>query len=38
MAPRIDADFAFDESALGFAVAIVYAACAVASAPAGHLT
>jgi MFS family permease len=37
MAPRIDADFAFGESALGVAVAIVYAACAVASSPAGHL-
>jgi MFS family permease len=38
MAPRIEADFAFDESALGIAVAIVYAACAVASPPAGRLT
>jgi MFS family permease len=38
MAPRIGADFAFDESALGIAVAISYATSAVASSPAGHLT
>jgi MFS family permease len=37
LAPRIDADFAFSEAALGAAVAIVYVVCAVASTPAGHL-
>jgi predicted MFS family arabinose efflux permease len=37
LAPRIDADFAFGESALGAAVAIVYVACAFLSSPSGHL-
>jgi MFS family permease len=37
LATRIDGDFAFDESALGLAVAVIYVACAVASSPAGHL-
>jgi predicted MFS family arabinose efflux permease len=37
LAPRIDADFAFSESALGAAVAIVYLVCAVLSSPSGHL-
>jgi MFS family permease len=37
LAPRIDADFAFSESALGAAVAIVYVVCAVLSSPSGHL-
>jgi MFS family permease len=37
LAPRIGADFAFGESELGVAVAVVYAICAVASTPAGNL-
>jgi MFS family permease len=37
LAPRIDADFAFGEAALGAAVAIVYVVCAVLSSPSGHL-
>src|SRR5919108_4371174 len=37
LAPRIDADFAFSESALGAAVAIVYVVCAFLSSPSGHL-
>ena len=37
LAPRIDADFAFGEAALGAAVAIVYLACALLSSPCGHL-
>ena len=37
LAPRIDADFAFGESQLGLAVAVVYGVCAVASTPAGNL-
>jgi MFS family permease len=37
LAPRIDLDFAFGESALGVAVAIVYVVCACISSPAGHL-
>ena len=37
LAPRIDLDFAFGESALGVAVAIVYLVCACLSSPAGHL-
>jgi MFS family permease len=37
LAPRIDADFPFGESALGAAVAIVYVACALLSSPSGHL-
>ncbi len=37
LAPRIDADFAFSEAALGVAVAIVYVVCAFASPPSGHL-
>jgi MFS family permease len=37
LAPRIDSDFSFGESALGVTVAIVYAVCAVASSPAGGL-
>jgi predicted MFS family arabinose efflux permease len=37
LAPRIDADFPFSESALGAAVAVVYVACALLSSPAGHL-
>ena len=37
LAPRIDADFAFGEAALGVAVAIIYVVCALLSSPAGHL-
>jgi MFS family permease len=37
LAPRIDADFAFSEAALGVAVAIVYIVCAVLSSPAGNV-
>ena len=37
LAPRIDADFAFGEAALGVAVAIFYIVCAVLSSPSGHL-
>jgi MFS family permease len=37
LAPRIDDDFAFDEAALGVAVAIVYIVCAVLSSPAGNV-
>ena len=37
LAPRIDADFAFSEAALGVAVAIVYLVCAGYSSPAGNL-
>jgi MFS family permease len=37
LAPRIDADFAFNEVALGAAVAIVYVVCATLSSPAGRL-
>ncbi len=37
LAPRIDADFAFSEAALGVAVAIVYVVCAFLSSPSGHL-
>jgi MFS family permease len=37
LAPRIDADFAFSEAALGAAVAIVYLVCAFLSSPAGNL-
>jgi MFS family permease len=36
LAPRIDADFAFSESALGAAIAIFYVACALLSSPSGH--
>jgi MFS family permease len=37
LAPRIDADFAFSASALGVAVAIFYAVCALLSSPSGLL-
>ena len=37
LAPRIRADFAFGDSALGLAVAIFYIVCALASTPAGRL-
>ena len=37
LAPRIDTDFAFSESAVGAAVAIIYVVCAFASSSAGHL-
>jgi MFS family permease len=37
LAPRIRVDFGFGESTVGLAVALFYAACALASTPCGHL-